>query len=164
MIAGDGRRACARRRGTPRRGAAVLALAIGAWHAGFGIAAAAGLPRVFFTPAERAALRAERMGGHRAVGAAADPEAPPAVRGAPEVVAGPAVAMPPGAPEPARPLRVEGVTLGRGAARAVWIGGERIRDGARWRGYRVQVTGEGARLVGADGSVRHVRIGMEVPR
>ncbi len=51
-----------------------------------------------------------------------------------------------------------------GVVRDLWIDGERIADGAHWRGFRVQVTDDGARLVAADGSVRRVRVGAEVLR
>jgi len=44
----------------------------------------------------------------------------------------------------------------------VWIGGQRIADGASWAGHRVQVMRDGVRLVAADGSVRLLRVGMVV--
>lgn len=142
------------------------------------LAPAADLPRVFFSPAERAAITRDRLAG-RSMARAAEPgtgqrrgsevaDAAATSDAAPAVAAGPAAVPAPAADEPAgsnaRVARVEGVTVGRGSARAVWIDGERIADGARWRGYRVQVTADGARLVAADGSVRSVRVGMEILR
>lgn len=122
-------------------------------------AAAAELPRVFFTPGERAAITARRLAGGvpavAAVPAAADARVPDAPRPADSEVA----AM------PSRPgtVRLEGVSNGPKSSRAAWIGGERVPDGGQWRGYRVRVLGDGIRLFAADGSVRRVVIGTEPP-
>lgn len=159
----------------------VLALALVTLQLAPGGAQAADLPRVFFSPAERAAITRDRLAG-RLLARSAEPRAVPErgtarTPGASEVTAASAaaastdVARAPTAPPAAdaatassRVARVEGVTVGRGGGRAVWIDGERIADGAHWRGFRVQVTDDGARLVAADGSVRRVRVGAEVLR
>ncbi len=127
---------------------------------------AAELPRVFFTPAERAAITRDRLAGRPL----ASREDVPAAKVATAAAAAAATAPPSEASEvPARAAaraaaRVEGITVGRDARPVVWIAGERIADGGTWRGYRVRVTRDGARLVAADGSERHVRVGMEILR
>ena len=150
----------------PRRGAALLLAAWVGTLAPLPICAAepAALPRVFLDTAERRALTADRMAGRplrREAGAtgavAPSAAAPPAATG--DGAASGSAAAPAGVR-----VRVDGVTVGAGAARAVWIGGERVADGGRWRGYRVQVMRDGARLVAADGSVRQVRVGTEIRR
>ena len=119
-------------------------------------ATASGLPRVFLSPAERAALTAGRLSGRLPSNAPeAAAAAPLAARGVPE----------PAAPTPAvtapRTVRVEGITFGMGTQQAVWIGGERIADGGQWAGHRVRVMRDGVQLVARDGSVRQLRVGME---
>jgi hypothetical protein len=123
-------------------------------------AAAADLPRVFLSPAERAALTASRLAGR-------------ALPSQPDTAATPALPAPdgrpqdPAAPSPAgtakRAARVDGVTFGVGRNPAVWIGGERIADGGYWSGQRVRVTRDGVQLVARDGRVRLLRVGMEAP-
>lgn len=123
------------------------------------------LPRVFFTPAERARISAARLAGRPLPATAA-----PAEGGARVDVPASAAATttnpgePAGTPAsaPLRSARVDGLTLGHGSAAAVWIGGERITDGGRWGRWRVQVRRDGARLRAADGTVREVRVGMEL--
>ena len=120
---------------------------------------AAELPRVFFTPAERAAITRDRLAGRPVASRTDGRDATAAAAIAPSGEAGevPARAAP-------RAARVEGITIGRDARPVVWIAGERITDGGTWRGYRVRVTRDGARFVAADGSERHVRVGMEILR
>ncbi len=131
--------------------AAVVLATLFATHA-----AAAGLPRVFLSPSERAALTASRLSGRLPLPAAeAAAAAPLAARGAPE----PAAPVP--APTTPRTARVEGITFGAGTTQAAWIGGERIADGGRWAGHRVRVMRDGVQLVARDGSVRQLRVGME---
>lgn len=148
-----------------RRAASLVVTAcLVALPAGASVAHAADLPRVFFTPAERAAISRDRLAGRSKVRNEESREERARGPSRVAVVAGPA-GDPAGDPASgSRGARVEGVTIGRDRARAVWIGGERIADGARWRGYRVQVTDDGARLVAADGAVRRVRVGMEILR
>lgn len=157
--------------GVPALLLAVLGLPLAAVRA-----PAADLPRVFFSPAERAQITRDRLAGRPL---ARNVESPGRVERAPvagegsaaSVATSPDTARPSApsassdaAPSTGRVARVEGVTVGRGGGRAVWIDGERIADGARWRGYRVQVTDDGARLVAGDGSVRQVRVGTEILR
>lgn len=140
---------------------------------------AADLPRVFYTPSERAAITAARRSGRAIVvpsssAAASDIAAVPPSATAPAAATSPLAAQADGddparspvssgpATAASRSARVEGVTLGRDARAAVWIDGLRIGDGGRWGRYRVRVTRDGARLVAPDGSVREVRVGMEL--
>lgn len=133
-----------------------VALAFGLVACG---AAAAELPRVFFTPAERAAISAQRFAGRPfaaepAPGVASSAAAPIAANSA-TVAAAPVPAL--------RPRRIDGVTVGRDAQPVAWIGGERIPDGSSWGAYRVRVERDGVRLIATDGSVRRLRVGMELP-
>lgn len=114
-------------------------IALSLLGAASGVARAEPLPRVFFSPAERAAITAQRHSGR------------------------PFEAHPPSAPVTTRPRRIDGITIGRDARPVAWIGGERIVDGANWGQYRIRVERDGVRLVAGDGSVRRVRVGMELP-
>jgi hypothetical protein len=134
-----------------------VALAFGLVACG---AAAAELPRVFFTPAERAAISAQRFAGRPF---AAEP-GPAVAAGAAAPTAADATPAGAAAPVPAlRARRIDGVTVGRDAKPVAWIGGERIPDGSSWGAYRVRVERDGVRLVATDGSVRRLRVGMELP-
>jgi hypothetical protein len=62
-----------------------------------------------------------------------------------------------------RARRIDGVTVGRDAQPVAWIGGERIADGSSWGEYRVRVERDGVRLIATDGSMRRLRVGMELP-
>lgn len=122
------------------------------------------LPRVFYTPAERAAITARRR-------AAVAPGETTASASLAAVADAAPVAAPSGAPAGAtdgatgsRTLRLEGVTRGEGARAAAWIGGQRIEDGGQWAGFRLHVAGNGVRLVAANGSARFVRVGAEIDR
>jgi hypothetical protein len=119
---------------------------------------AAELPRVFFTPAERAAITRDRLAGRPVASRTDERDATAAAAIAPSGETGevPARAAP-------RAARVEGITVGRDARPVAWIGGERIVDGANWGEYRIRVERDGVRLVAGDGSVRRVRVGMELP-
>jgi hypothetical protein len=114
-------------------------IALSLLGAASGVARAEPLPRVFFSPAERAAITAQRHSGR------------------------PFEAQPPSAPETMRARRIDGITVGGDARPVAWIGGERIVDGANWGQYRIRVERDGVRLVAGDGSVRRVRVGMELP-
>jgi hypothetical protein len=123
------------------------------------------LPRVFFTPAERARISAARLAGRPMPAATVSTDgAAPVESSAPRGVANTGPDERPESPSSgqARTVRVDGLTLGHGSAAAVWIGGERIADGGRWGRWRVQVRRDGARLRAADGTVREVRVGMEL--
>lgn len=117
---------------------------------------AAELPRVFFTPVERAAISAQRVAGR-----------PFAAEAATVVAAGGAASLPRSvavtAPLMQRARRIDGVTVGRDSRPIAWIGGERIADGSNWGTYRVRVERDGVRLIATDGSVQRLRVGMELP-
>ncbi len=122
-------------------------------------AATAGeLPRVFLTPAERAAVTANRVSGRPQPFSSTAPAMPAAEapRAAESTAPSSVVTV-------RRPLRIDGVTFGAATPQAVWIAGERIADGGYWSGQRVQVLRDGVRLTAADGRVRRLRVGMEVP-
>jgi hypothetical protein len=125
-----------------------LTLGLGLMACGAG---AAELPRVFFTPAERAAISAQRFAGRPFAAESATLVA----SGAPAPAAVTAVAP--------RARRIDGVTVGRDAQPVAWIGGERIADGSSWGEYRVRVERDGVRLIATDGSMRRLRVGMELP-
>jgi hypothetical protein len=126
-------------------------IALSLLGAASGVARAEPLPRVFFSPAERAAITAQRHSGRPF-------EAPQ-----PAATAATAAAQPRSAPVTMRARRIDGITVGGDARPVAWIGGERIVDGANWGQYRIRVERDGVRLVAGDGSVRRVRVGMELP-
>jgi hypothetical protein len=134
--------------------AAVLAIALAAVLPSQ--AAAADLPRVFLSPAERAALTSSRLAG-RPQSSLPEPAATLATPGSRPMDP----AAPPSTATTPRAARVEGVTFGAGRSPAVWIGGERIADGGYWSGHRVRVMQDGVQLVSRDGQVRRLRVGME---
>lgn len=124
-------------------------------------AALATLPRVFFSPAERASISAARIAGRPlSAGPAADAAARPNTAAAVSL-ASPGASPPTG--NGARARRIDGITVGRDAQRFAWIGGERIADGTRVGPYRVRVERDGVRLIAADGSTRRVAVGAELP-
>lgn len=128
-----------------------------------GSASSAELPRVFFTPAERAAISAQRSAGRPfavepAVGVASGATVPAAV-----AADAPAAPVAPAPSAALRARRIDGVTVGRDTKPAAWIGGERIADGSSWGVYRVRVERDGVRLIAVDGSVQRLRVGMELP-
>jgi hypothetical protein len=123
-------------------------------------AIAAELPRVFFTPAERATISAHRAAG-RPLGEPVAPATAPAT--APRSDASASVVVAAGTPPLAPRRRIDGITVGRAAQPVAWIGGQRVADGASWGEYRVRVERDGVQLIGADGSVRRLRVGMELP-
>jgi hypothetical protein len=116
------------------------------------------LPRVFFSTAERAAITAQRHSGRPF-----DAQPPVALAQRDAATPGVTAAQPPSAPDATRARRIDGITVGRDARPVAWIGGERIVDGANWGEYRIRVERDGVRLVAGDGSVRRVRVGMELP-
>jgi hypothetical protein len=126
------------------------------------------LPRVFFSPAERTAITAQRHSGRpfEVPPPSSPPQRDAAAPGAtatPGGTAAMAAVQSPSAPVVARARRIDGITVGRDARPVAWIGGERIVDGANWGAYRIRVERDGVRLVAGDGSVRRVRVGMELP-
>jgi hypothetical protein len=116
-----------------------------------GAFAASADAKLFFTPAERARVTAERAamlaieteaGGAAAFTSAVAPAIPAAAAGKP---------------------RLEGVSLpGSGRAHA-WIGGRRYQDGELYHGQRVRVLRNGVQLVGAGANGRTYRVGEAMP-
>lgn len=117
--------------------------------------ALATLPRVFFSPAERASISAARIAGRPL------PAGPTADAAAAGSLASAGASPPTG--HGGRARRIDGITVGRHAQRFAWIGGERIADGTRVGPYRIRVERDGVRLIAADGSTRRVAVGAELP-
>jgi hypothetical protein len=117
------------------------------------------LPRVFFSSTERATITAQRYSGKpfEVQPPAAAPQRDASTLGVTTATA------PPAAPGPTRARRIDGITLGRDARAVAWIGGERITDGTHWGEYRIRIERDGVTLLARDGSVRRVRVGMELP-
>jgi len=137
--------------------------ALAAWLCAAGVAEvqaqSAPLPRVFFSAAERAAITAQRHSGKPF-----EVQAPAVSPREPSPPPLPADAAPPlPAALTARARRIDGITVGRDTRPVAWIGGERVVDGAAWGAYRIRVERDGVRLVAGDGSVRRLRVGMELP-
>ena len=126
----------------------LLALAA-AWQA----SAAGSLPRIFFTPAERAAIVARRATGMR------QPDSPPV---APPARDGEAAAAAGSAARNDRTLRVDGISVARGGRTFAWIDGERYASGARLGPWRLQVSVQGVTLTDASGNSRLVRVGGQI--
>jgi hypothetical protein len=119
-------------------------------------------PRLFYTPAERARVTAERadmLAREARAGAPldttvvpADSEVPgtqAATEAAPDTIAG--------------PLRLQGVSLKDTGRAYAWIGGRRYQDGELIDGQRLRVQRNGVQLLGATGSGRSYRIGEVIP-
>lgn len=106
-------------------------------------------PRLFYTPAERVRVTAERA--TMLATESADGEARYVDSIAPSAAAA-----------PAGPPLLEGVSLpGSGRAHA-WIGGRRYQDGELYDGQRLRVLRNGVQLVGAGGPGRLYRVGEAV--
>lgn len=111
-------------------------------------------PRVFYSPAERAAITADRkklsqelMAGTGQQAAAATPPAP-ASESAP-VAAAPVAS------------RLDGISLARDGKAYAWISGQRYLDGSSFGGRRLQVSANGIRLQGNPS--RLIRVGEAIP-
>ena len=121
--------------------------------AGTATLARADQPRVFFAPEDRALVRTQRLqvaqhGAHAAVAA-------PVAADAPDTHSDAAAA-------PRRAAKLEGISLPRDGRAAAWIGGRRYEDGARLAGYRLSVSRDGVRLVGAHGDGPLLKVGQNV--
>jgi len=110
-------------------------------------------PRVFFAPEDRGLIRTQRLqfaqhGVHAAV-------ATPVAADTPDLRNNAATA-------PRRVAKLEGISLPRDGRAAAWIGGRRYEDGARLAGYRLRVSGDGVRLLGANGEGPLLKVGQNV--
>lgn len=126
----------------------VLGALAGAWQTGF----AGQLPRIFFTPAERAAIVANRTNGvTQQDGAQLTPPPRDATSAAGGSDARKAVT-----------LRVDGISVAMGGRTYAWIDGERYASGARLGSWRLQVSVQGVTLWDASGNSRLVRVGGQI--
>ena len=121
--------------------------------AGSATLARADQPRVFFAPEDRALIRTQRLqfalhGVHAAVAAPVAADTPDLRNNA--------------AAAPRRAAKLEGISLPRDGRAAAWIGGHRYEDGARLAGYRLRVSGDGIRLLGANGEGPLLKVGQNV--
>ncbi len=119
--------------------------------------------RVFYSPAERAAIETTRraqLDAGRSVNARL-PAAPTPDTTGEAGFAPPTAGAAPGAAAGGHG-RLEGVALASGAHAAAWIDGHRLVDGGRFGGYRLRVASNGVRLIARDGRERFVRVGDEV--
>lgn len=111
------------------------------------------LPRVFFTPQERAEVVERRSVVLRTPPGTTIP--------APGAVAIPAAdANPSGPVQAATPvLRLEGLSIASSGATFAWISGQRYANGARLAGHRLDISAQGVVLVDASGRSRRIRVG-----
>lgn len=123
---------------------AMFALLLVAGHAH----AAEPLARLFYTPAERAALE-------RGVSPAGS-EASPRTGTGSELTAAPS----PSAPIVLRRLVLRGLVERDRGPGVAWLGDTSFEDGTYWGEYRVRVLRDRVRLVAADGRVRTLRVGQ----
>jgi hypothetical protein len=121
--------------------------------------AADALPRVFFTPQERAEVVQRRSVAVRTPPGVAAP-APTAV------VTTAAAAADGGPPVPAQAtppaLRLEGLSVSSSGATFAWISGQRYANGARLAGHRLDITAQGVVMVDASGRSRRIRVGEDL--
>lgn len=103
---------------------------------------------LFYTPAERARITAERSG-------MLVPE-PGAVRSGSAGASDPVLASKTDVP------RLEGVSLPAEGRAHAWIGGRRYQEGALFQGQRLHVTRNGVQLTDAGGSRRLYRVGEAI--
>ena len=133
-----------------------LLILLGATHA-----ATAGdvQPRVFFAPDERSQITAQRQQflRHGVQGLEATPAATTAGKDGKAYDSAEA-----GQAAPHAPARLDGISLARDGRAAAWIGGRRYEDGAPLAGYRLRISREGVRLVGAQGEGRLLKVGQQV--
>lgn len=110
------------------------------------------LPRVFFQPADRAAIAAQRRLATESTGAAGMPAAAAVPALSPALEVAPVVAS-------SASLRLEGISIARDGQAFAWFNGRRYNSGSLLGASRLQVTREGVRLNGADGRIRMLRVG-----
>jgi hypothetical protein len=129
--------------------------------------AADALPRVFFSPQERAEIVQRRNIAVRTPPGAAVP-APGAVAAAATTAItatttatvaaadgnnpGPVQATPP-------VLRLEGLSIASSGATFAWISGQRYANGARLAGHRLDISAQGVVMVDSSGRSRRIRVG-----
>ena len=106
-------------------------------------------PRVFFTPAERSHITAQRLQWAQHGVFASSPTA--AADGAEAAQAA-----------SRRPALLSGITLARDGRASAWIGGRRYEDGAAIAGYHLRIARDGIRLVGARGEGQLLKVGQNV--
>jgi hypothetical protein len=116
-------------------------------------AAAEPLPRLFFTPQERAEVVQLRNKAARLAPGAAIPSADTvAVMAAETNSQKPVQVAPP-------VLRLEGVSIASSGATFAWIGGQRYANGARVAGQRLEISALGVVMVDAGGRSRRISVG-----
>jgi hypothetical protein len=108
------------------------------------------LPRVFFSPPQRAAITATRNATPGSSDSIAITVASPATPGAAGVDVVP------------RTPRLEGIVLARSGERFAWIGGKRYAEGERLGQWRLRISAHGVALLGNGGLVRQLRVGEAV--
>jgi hypothetical protein len=139
----------------------LLALALGC-AAGVARPADASSARVFYSPAERAAIEATRRAQFDA---GRNPTARPPARPPRDAGDADSAGATTGADRPAASGgrgRLDGIAVASGAHAAAWIDGRRVVDGGRLGSFRLRVAGNGVRLIASDGRERFVRVGDEV--
>jgi hypothetical protein len=118
--------------------------------------AAEALPRVFFSPQERAEIVQRRSVAARTPPGAAVPTV--------GAVAGTTAESSTPAPPPAAPtvLRLEGLSVASSGATFAWISGQRYANGARLAGQRLDISAQGLVLIDANGRSRRIRVGEAI--
>jgi hypothetical protein len=125
--------------------------------------AADALPRVFFSPQERAEIVRRRNIAVRTPPGAAVP-APGAVAAAATTATTATIAAADGnnpGPVQATPpvLRLEGLSIASSGATFAWISGQRYANGARLAGHRLDISAQGVVMVDSSGRSRRIRVG-----
>jgi hypothetical protein len=118
--------------------------------------------RVFYSPAERAAIEATRRARWEA---GRSPTARLAGGSPPDAGNADSTRSTTSADGPAASGgrgRLDGVAVAAGTRAAAWIDGRRLVDGGRFGAYRLRVASNGVRLIASDGRERFVRVGDEV--
>jgi hypothetical protein len=118
--------------------------------------AADALPRVFYTPQERADIVQQRSAVSRLPPGAAAPAPTTVALAAAENTA-------PVSTQVATPvLRLEGLSVSSSGTTYAWIGGQRYANGARLAGHRLDISAQGLVLVDASGRSRPIRVGEAI--
>jgi hypothetical protein len=122
--------------------------------------AADALPRVFFTPQERAEIVQHRSVVVRTPQGTAGPGPGTSVPVPGAVSVATADANPPGTTQASPPvLRLEGLSIASSGATFAWISGQRYANGARLAGHRLDISAQGVVMVDASGRSRRIRVG-----
>lgn len=111
------------------------------------------LPRVFFTPQERAEVIQQRAAVVRGKPSDGNPVQGAAPMPVPEAVSAPPV------PVARQLLKLEGLSIANGGATFAWINGQRYADGARLAGHRLEISAQGVVMVDDSGRRRRIRVG-----